>query len=174
MFGSNSTFYRFAVVPDDGNLFLDVPDAPQDRPTSPGQFLTLNKPSAPARIMISLAIRARTHIRRRKHIHIQTHTQCMRVCVRARIRAYGCVAHARALAREHNSIPVSSHPLLPLRPLPESPPSHPLPRTTLLQYSLIVQVWPSGFCWSIAWRKRNWVRLHFFPNNHQIRQIIVK
>jgi len=24
------------VVPDDGNLFLDVPDAPQDRPTSPG------------------------------------------------------------------------------------------------------------------------------------------
>ena len=24
------------MVPDDGNLFLDVPDAPQDRPTSPG------------------------------------------------------------------------------------------------------------------------------------------
>ena len=110
-----------------------------------GQFLTLNKPSAPARIMISLAIRARTHIRRRKHIHIQTHTvhACVRACAHTSVR--GCVAHARALAREHNSIPVSSHPLLPLRPLPESPPSHPLPRTTLLQYSLIVQVWPPGF-----------------------------
>ena len=29
-------FYRFAVDPDDDDSFLDVPDAPKDRPTSPG------------------------------------------------------------------------------------------------------------------------------------------
>jgi len=76
-----------------------------------GQFLTLNKPSAPARNMISLAIqvRARTHIRRRKHIHIQTHTQCMRVCVRARIRAYGGVWHTLARSRANTTPSLSPH-----------------------------------------------------------------
>ena len=36
MFCTNSTFYRFAVVSDDDDSFLDVPDATQDGPTSPG------------------------------------------------------------------------------------------------------------------------------------------
>ena len=87
--------------------------------------------------------RSYTQTQTQTYTHTNTYTvrASVRACAHTSVR--GCVAHARTLARQHDSIPVSSHPLL--HPLPESPPSHPLPRTTLLQYSLIVQVWPPGF-----------------------------
>jgi len=50
------------VVPDDGNLFLDVPDAPQDRPTSPGPVPDPQQTLSPSPLYQRLAAAEQLHM----------------------------------------------------------------------------------------------------------------